>query len=198
MSEELPVKHEIDRPRIERAVREILIAIGDDPDRDGVLGTPDRVADAYAYLFAGLSEDPTRHLDVGFAEDYQDTVLVRDIPLYSICEHHLIPFAGKAHVGYAPNGRVVGLSKLARLVEGYARRPQLQEQLTVQIADALYENLGSRGSIVVIEAEHLCMTARGVQKPGSITVTSAVRGIYEENVALRSEAMALISRGSLR
>ncbi len=198
MTEEISGKHYIDRPRIERAVREILIAIGDDPDRDGVLGTPERVADAYAYLFAGLAEDPTRHLEVGFAEDYRDTVLVRDIPLYSICEHHLIPFAGKAHVGYAPNGQVVGLSKLARLVEGYARRPQLQEQLTVQIADALYENLGSRGSIVIIEAEHLCMTARGVQKPGSITVTSAVRGIYEEDEALRSEAMALISRGPMR
>ena len=156
MSEKVPGKHDIDRPRIERAVREILIAIGDDPDRDGVLGTPERVADANAYLFAGLGEDPTRHLEIGFAEDYRDTVLVRDIPLYSVCEHHLIPFVGKAHVGYAPNGRVVGLSKLARLVEGYARRPQLQEQLTAQIADALYENLGSRGSIVVIEAEHLC------------------------------------------
>ncbi len=198
MPEEIPGKHEVDRRRIERAVREILIAIGDDPDREGVLGTPERVADAYAYLFAGLGEDPTRHLEVGFAEDYRDTVLVRDIPLYSICEHHLIPFAGKAHVGYAPNGRVVGLSKLARLVEGYARRPQLQEQLTVQIADALYENLDARGSIVVIEAEHLCMTARGVQKPGSITVTSAVRGSYEESDALRSEAMALIFRGPVR
>jgi GTP cyclohydrolase IA len=198
LTEEIPGKHDIDQPRIERAVREILIAIGDDPDRDGVLGTPERVADAYAYLFAGLGEDPTRHLEVGFAENYRDTVLVRDIPLYSVCEHHLIPFVGKAHVGYAPSGRVVGLSKLARLVEDYARRPQLQEQLTVQIADALYENLGSRGSIVIIEAEHLCMTARGVQKPGSITVTSAVRGIYEEDEALRSEAMALISRGPVR
>jgi GTP cyclohydrolase I len=198
LTEEIPGKHDIDQSRIERAVREILIAIGDDPDRDGVLGTPERVADAYAYLFAGLGEDPTRHLEVGFAENYRDTVLVRDIPLYSVCEHHLIPFVGKAHVGYAPSGRVVGLSKLARLVEDYARRPQLQEQLTVQIADALYENLGSRGSIVIIEAEHLCMTARGVQKPGSITVTSAVRGIYEEDEALRSEAMALISRGPVR
>jgi GTP cyclohydrolase IA len=190
--------HQVDRERIRRAVREILIGIGEDPDREGVLGTPERVADAYAYLFAGLAEDPTRHLEIGFAEDYRDTVLVRDIPLYSICEHHLIPFAGKAHVGYAPDGRVVGLSKLARLVEGYARRPQLQEQLTVQIADALYESLGSRGSIVIIEAEHLCMTARGVQKPGSITVTSAVRGIYEEDESLRAETMALISRGSIR
>jgi GTP cyclohydrolase I len=198
LSEKVPAKHEIDKLRIERAVREILIAIGDDPERDGVLGTPERVADAYAYLFAGLGEDPTRHLEVGFMESARDTVLVRDIPLYSVCEHHLIPFVGKAHVGYAPNGRVVGLSKLARLVEGYARRPQLQEQLTAQIADALFESLGSRGSIVILEAEHFCMTGRGVQKPGSITVTSAVRGIYEEDEALRSEAMALISRGSVR
>ena len=156
MAEALPKRHEVDKPRIQRAVREILIAIGENPDREGVLGTPERVAEAYEYLFAGLREDPTRHLEVGFAEDYRDTVLVRDIPLYSICEHHLIPFVGKAHVGYAPNGRVVGLSKLARLVEGYARRPQLQEQLTAQISDALYENLGSQGSMVVIEAEHLC------------------------------------------
>ncbi len=198
MSEETPGKHEIDRPRIERAVREILIAIGEDPEREGVLGTPERVADAYAYLFAGLSEDPTRHLEVGFMESARDTVLVRDIPLASLCEHHLLPFTGKVHLGYAPNGRVVGLSKLARLVEGYARRPQLQERLTAQIADALYESLGSRGSIVVIEADHLCMTMRGVQKPGSITVTSAVRGIYEEDEAQRAETMALIVRGPVQ
>jgi GTP cyclohydrolase IA len=195
LPEEIPGKHEVDRPRIERAVREILIAIGEDPDRAGVLGTPRRVADAYEYLFAGLGEDPARHLEEGFMESARDTVLVRDIPLASMCEHHILPFIGKAHLGYAPRGRVVGLSKLARLVEGYARRPQLQERLTAQIADALYENLGSRGSIVVIEANHTCMTMRGVQKPGSITVTSAVRGIYEEDDALRSEAMALISRG---
>jgi GTP cyclohydrolase IA len=198
LPEEIPRKHEVDRPRIERAVREILIAIGDDPDRDGVLGTPERVADAYAYLFAGLGEDPTRHLEVGFMESARDIILVRDIPLASMCEHHILPFIGKAHLGYSPRGRVVGLSKLARLVEGYARRPQLQERLTAQVADALYENLGSRGSIVVIEADHSCMTMRGVQKPGSITVTSAVRGIYEEDEALRSEAMALISRGPVR
>jgi GTP cyclohydrolase IA len=198
LTEKEPENRKVDRPRIERAVREILVAIGEDPEREGVLGTPERVADAYADLFAGLGEDPTRHLEVGFMESARDTVLVRDIPLVSLCEHHLLPFIGKAHLGYAPNGRVVGLSKLARLVEGYARRPQLQERLSAQIADALYESLGSRGSIVVIEADHTCMTARGVQKPGSITVTSAVRGIYEENEALRSEAMALISRGSVR
>jgi GTP cyclohydrolase I len=188
-------KHQVDRKRIQRAVREILIGIGEDPDRDGVLGTPERVADAYAYLFAGLAEDPIRHLEIGFMESARDTVLVRDIPLASLCEHHLLPFIGKAHLGYAPNGRVVGLSKLARLVEGYARRPQLQERLTAQIADALYDSLGSRGSIVVIEADHTCMTIRGIQKPGSITVTSAVRGIYEEDESLRAETMALISRG---
>jgi GTP cyclohydrolase I len=198
LAEEVPGKHEIDRPRIERAVREILIAIGDDPEREGVLGTPERVADAYAYLFAGLGENPTRHLEVGFMEAARDTVLVRDIPLASLCEHHLLPFIGKAHLGYAPNGRVVGLSKLARLVEGFARRPQLQERLTAQIADALYESLDSRGAIVVIEADHSCMTMRGVQKPGSITVTSAVRGIYEEDESLRAETMALISRGPVR
>ena len=198
MAQNLPEGHDIDRPRIERAVREILIAIGEDPEREGVLGTPERVADAYAYLFAGLREDPTRHLEIGFLESARDTVLVRDMPLASLCEHHILPFIGKAHLGYAPNGRVVGLSKLARLVEGYARRPQLQERLTAQIADALYENLGSRGSIVVIEADHSCMTMRGVQKPGSVTVTSAVRGVYEENEALRAEAMALISRGRVR
>ena len=198
MAQNLPEGHDIDRPRIERAVREILLAIGEDPEREGVLGTPERVADAYAYLFAGLREDPTRHLEIGFLESARDTVLVRDMPLASLCEHHILPFIGKAHLGYAPNGRVVGLSKLARLVEGYARRPQLQERLTAQIADALYENLGSRGSIVVIEADHSCMTMRGVQKPGSVTVTSAVRGVYEEDEALRAEAMALISRGRVR
>jgi GTP cyclohydrolase IA len=198
MAEALPEKHKVDKPRIERAVREILIAIGDDPNREGVLGTPERVADAYEYLFAGLAEDPTRHLEIGFMEDARDMVLIRDIPLASLCEHHLLPFIGKAHVAYAPSGRVVGLSKLARLMEGYARRPQLQERLTAQIADALYEDLGSRGSIVVIEADHSCMTMRGVQKPGSITVTSAARGIYEEQEALRAEIMALISQGAVR
>jgi GTP cyclohydrolase IA len=198
MAEALPKKHKVDKPRIERAVREILIAIGEDPDREGVLGTPERVADAYEYLFAGLGEDPTHHLEVGFMEDARDMVLVRDIPLASLCEHHLLPFIGMAHVAYAPRGRVVGLSKLARLIEGYARRPQLQERLTAQIADALYEDLGSRGSIVVIEANHSCMTMRGVQKPGSITVTSAARGIYEEQEALRAEVMALISHGAVR
>lgn len=186
---------EIDKPRIERAVREILEAIGEDPDRGGLLDTPRRLADAYEYLFSGLAEDPTRHLEVAFYEEHRDLVLVRDIHLASLCEHHLLPFVGRAHVGYIPKGKVVGISKLARVVEGYARRPQLQERLTAQIADALHETLGSRGSIVVIEADHSCMTTRGVQKPGSITVTSAVRGIFQSDERSRSEAMALISRG---
>lgn len=187
----------MDRPRIERAVREILEAIGENPEREGVLETPRRVADAYAYLFSGLDEDPTHHLEVGFAEDYEEMILVRDIPLHSMCEHHLIPFTGKVSVGYIPRDRVVGLSKLARVVEGYARRPQLQERLTAQVADALYESVNSRGSIVVVEAEHLCMTMRGVQKPGSVTITSAARGIFAKDEGRRSEAFAHIARKGL-
>ena len=194
MAEVSPRKHEVDKPRIERAVREILIAIGEDPDRADVLGTPRRVADAYEYLFAGLGEEPTRHLKVNFAEDHRETVLMRDVPLVSVCEHHLMPFVGKAHVGYAPGGRVVGFSELTRLVEGYARRPQLQERLTAQIADALYEGLGSRGSIVVVEAEHTCMIVTGAQRPGTVALTSAARGVYEKEEGLRAEVMALISR----
>src|SRR5829696_2318646 len=166
-------EHRVDRPRIESAVREILLAIGEDPEREGLRGTPQRVAETYAFLFAGLADDPARHLDVGFQEEHREMVLVRDLPLYSLCEHHLMPFVGKAHVGYIPDRKVVGLSKLARLVEGYARRPQLQERL------------GARGAIFVIEAEHLCMTMRGVQKPGSVTVTSAVRGIYARDPRTR-------------
>ena len=195
VSDALSKNHAVDKPRIERAVREILAAIGDDPEREGVLGTPRRVAEAYEYLFSGLSEDPARHLEVGFAEDYGNVVIVRDIYLASMCEHHILPFIGKAHLAYIPKGRVVGLSKLARLVEGYARRPQLQERLTAQIADALYDDLDSRGALVVIEADHSCMTMRGVQKPGSITVTSASRGLFEEDPARRTEAMTLIQQG---
>jgi len=186
-------KHQVDRPRIESAVRELLMAIGEDPEREGLRGTPHRVGEAYAFLFAGLADDPARHLDVGFQEEHREMVLVRDIPLYSLCEHHLMPFVGKAHVGYIPDGKVVGLSKLARLVEGYARRPQLQERLTAQVADAIQERLGARGAIFVVEAEHLCMTMRGVQKPGSVTVTSAVRGIYARDPRTRQEAMSLIT-----
>ena len=187
-----PSEHRVDKERIERAIREILIAIGEDPEREGLRGTPGRIARAYEFLFAGLGVDPAKHLRVGFQEDHHEMVLIRDIPLYSVCDHHLLPFIGRAHVGYIPNGKVVGLSKLARVVEGYARRPQLQERLTAQIADTLQGELAARGSIVVVEAEHLCLTMRGVQKPGSITVTSAVRGIYAKDQRTRQEAMSLI------
>ena len=193
VEEAFPPDHQVDGPRIERAVREILAAIGEDPEREGLRGTPRRVAEAYEFLFAGLGEDPTRHLGVGFQEGHREMVLIRDIALSSVCEHHLLPFVGKAHVGYIPNERVAGLSKLARVVEGYSRRPQIQERLTAQVADALYKELGARGAIVVVEADHLCMTMRGVQKPGSVTVTSAVRGIYAEDERTRQEAMSLIT-----
>ena len=186
-------RHAVDRPRIERAVREILLAIGEDLEREGVRDTPRRVADAYSDLFSGLGEDPTHHLETGFAEDYGNIVVVRDIRLDSVCEHHLLPFIGKAHVGYVPNERVVGLSKLARVVEGYSRRPQLQERLTAQIADTLYGALGCLGSIVLVEAEHFCMTMRGIQKPGTITVTSAARGVCAEDGPARQQALSLIT-----
>ncbi|HEX6710744.1 MAG TPA: GTP cyclohydrolase I FolE [Rubrobacter sp.] len=189
---------DIDRPRIERAVREILLAIGEDPEREALIETPERVAEAYAQIFSGLHEDPARNLEVSFPAQSNDTVLLRDVPLASVCEHHLLPFVGKAHVGYVPEERVVGLSEIVHLVEGYARRPQIQERLTAQIADALYETLGSRGSVVVIEAEQLCMTMRGAQKPGTITVTSAARGVFDEEPGRRAEVMALISRGAAR
>jgi GTP cyclohydrolase I len=185
----------IDRPRIARAVHEILLAIGEDPGREGLVETPGRVAEAYAHIFSGLDEDPARNLEVSFAADGHDAVLLRDLPLASLCEHHLLPFIGRAHVAYVPEERVVGLSEIVYLVEGFARRPQLQERLTAQIADVLYETLGSRGSVVVIEAEQLCMTMRGAQKPGTITVTSAVRGVFDEEPGRRAEIMALISRG---
>jgi GTP cyclohydrolase IA len=184
----------VDGPRIEAAVREILAAVGEDPDRPGLQDTPARVARAYAETFAGLSQDPFDVLATTFDEDHDELVLVRDIAMYSTCEHHLVPFHGVAHVGYIPgtDGRVTGLSKIARLVEVYARRPQVQERMTRQIADALYEVLKPRGVIVVIEAEHLCMAMRGIRKPGTTTTTSAVRGIFRENPATRSEAMGLI------
>jgi GTP cyclohydrolase IA len=194
----MPEQRGIDGARIERAVREILVAIGEDPEREGLAETPERVAEAYAHLFSGLDEDPGSNLQVSFAADGNDVVLLRDVPLASMCEHHLLPFVGKAHVGYVPEQRVVGLSEIVGLVEGFARRPQLQERLTAGIADALYETLGSRGSIVVIEAEQLCMTMRGAQKPGTVTVTSAVRGVFEEEPGRRAEAMALLSRGETR
>lgn len=189
---------DVDGPRIEQAVREILLAIGDDPEREGLIETPQRVADAYTHLFSGLHEDPAHNLEVSFPAEGHDVVLLRDVPLASVCEHHLLPFVGKAHVAYVPEERVVGLSEIVHLIEGYARRPQLQERLAAQIADALHETLGSRGSLVVIEAEQLCMTMRGAQKPGTITVTSAVRGIFDEEPGRRAEVMALISRGETR
>lgn len=183
----------VDRPRIEAAVREILAAIGEDPDRSGLVGTPARVAKAYEEMFAGLHQDAGELLGTTFDLDHEEMVLVKDIPFYSTCEHHLVPFHGTAHVGYIPShdGRVTGLSKLARLVELYARRPQVQERLTTQIADALMANLAPRGAIVVIECEHMCMSMRGIRKPGAKTVTSAVRGQLHDP-ATRSEAMSLI------
>ena len=181
----------MDKIRIERAVKEILLAIGEDPDREGLQGTPRRVAEAYEMLFGGLEEDPVRHLEVGFQENHREMVLVRDITLHSLCEHHLLPMVGKAHIGYIPDGKVVGLSKLARLVEGYARRPQLQERLTTQIADEVVRSLQPRGVLVVVEAEHLCMTMRGVRTPGTTAITSAVRGQFLEQ-ATRAEGMDFI------
>jgi GTP cyclohydrolase I len=186
----------VDEERAAAAVRELLIAVGEDPDRPGLQDTPARVARAYAETFAGLWQDPYDVLTTTFDEDHDELVLVKDIPLYSTCEHHLVPFHGMAHIGYIPgdDGRVTGLSKLARLVEVYARRPQVQERMTSQIADALAEVLKPRGVLVVIEAEHLCMAMRGVRKPGTVTVTSAVRGIFRENSATRGEAMSLVMR----
>jgi GTP cyclohydrolase I len=184
----------VDHERAEAAVRELLIAVGEDPDRAGLRDTPARVARAYAETFAGLWQDPGDVLTTTFEEDHDEMVLVKDIPMYSTCEHHLVPFHGVAHIGYIPglDGRVTGLSKLARLVEVYARRPQVQERMTGQIADALNDVLKPRGVLVVLEAEHLCMAMRGVRKPGSTTVTSAVRGIFRDNSATRAEAMSLV------
>ena len=184
----------IDQPRIERAVREILIAIGEDPDRDGLIDTPARVARAYAEQFSGLSQDPEDVLGTVFDADHDELILVRDIEVYSTCEHHLVTFFGRAHVAYIPNekGQITGLSKLARLVDVYARRPQVQERMTSQIADALMRVLEPRGALVVIEAEHLCMSMRGVRKPGAKTVTSAVRGIIRDSASTRAEAMSLL------
>jgi GTP cyclohydrolase I len=184
----------IDLPRIERAVREILAAIGEDPDRDGLIDTPARVARAYAEQFSGLSQHPEDVLGTVFDADHDELILVRDIEVYSTCEHHLVPFFGRAHVAYIPNekGQITGLSKLARLVDLYARRPQVQERMTSQIADALMRVLEPRGALVVIEAEHLCMSMRGVRKPGAKTVTSAVRGCIRDSASTRAEAMSLL------
>lgn len=182
----------VDLPRIERAVREILAAVGEDPDREGLLETPGRVARMYAELLSGLREDPRQHLKKFFQEKYDEIVLVRDIGFNSLCEHHLLPFIGQAHIGYMPNGRVIGLSKLARVVEVVARRPQVQERMTETIADLLVEELDAKGVAVVIEASHSCMTVRGVRKPGSVCVTSAMKGIFRANLSSRSEVMTLI------
>ncbi|MGI8530506.1 MAG: GTP cyclohydrolase I FolE [Geodermatophilaceae bacterium] len=184
----------MDIPRAEAAVRELLFAVGEDPDRPGLRDTPSRVARAYNEMFAGLYVDPENVLQTVFDEDHEELVIVKDIALFSTCEHHLVPFHGAAHVGYIPNtaGKITGLSKLARLVDLYARRPQVQERLTSQIADALVRRLEPRGAIVVIDAEHLCISMRGVRKPGSRTVTSAVRGSLRKNATTRAEAMSLI------
>ncbi len=185
----------MDKQRIEAAVREILIAIGENPDREGLAETPDRVARMYEEIFSGLEEDPKKHLKIFTEEDNDEMVVVRDIPLYSMCEHHLIPFIGKAHIAYIPGeGRVIGLSKLARIVNCFARRPQLQERLTSQVADFLFENLQPQGVAVVVEAEHLCMTMRGARASGSQTRTSAMRGIMRSDARTRAEAMALLSK----
>jgi len=183
----------VDRPRVEAAVRELLEAIGEDPNREGLTDTPSRVARAYEEFTAGARQDPAEVLSAVFELGHEEMILVKDIELYSLCEHHLVPFHGVAHVAYipGPDGRITGLSKLARLVEVYAKRLQVQERLTTQIADALVTHLGARGVIVVVEAEHLCMSMRGVRKPGSRTVTSAVRGIMRD-AATRAEAMSLI------
>jgi GTP cyclohydrolase IA len=184
----------VDTERVTRAVTEILLAIGDDPDRDGLLDTPRRVAAMYEELFSGLADDPSRHLTVTFAADHDEMVMVRDIPFASLCEHHMVPFIGRAHVAYIPgtDGRITGLSKLARLVDGFARRLQVQERMTTQIADAIESALGPRGVLVVVEAEHLCMSMRGVKKPGTLTITSSVRGLFRSDPATRAEAMQFV------
>jgi GTP cyclohydrolase I len=187
---------EIDQLAIQEAVRHIIKAIGEDPEREGLVETPERVALMYAEVFSGLHSDPSKGLHKVFAADeHQEMVLVRDISFHSMCEHHFLPFYGVAHVAYLPDGRVTGLSKLARLVEGFARRPQMQERLTTQVADTLMEELNPAGVLVVVEATHLCMEMRGVKKPGAMTQTSAVRGMFERNSATRAEAFALINGG---
>ena len=184
---------DVDLPRIEKAVREILFAVGENPDRDGLLETPGRVARMYAELFGGLHSDPGRHLKKVFEEAYDELVLVRDISFNSMCEHHLLPFMGVAHIGYLPSGKVTGLSKLARVVEEVSHKPQVQERMTHQIADLVESVLDAKGVVVVLEATHTCMTIRGVRKPGSLTITSAVRGLLKTNISSRAEALSLIN-----
>ncbi len=194
----VPAHGAIDTARIEAAIREILIAVGEDPDRNGLLDTPRRVARAYTEILGGYQENPDDHLDRQFDVDHSEMVIVRDIPFASLCEHHMLPFIGRAHVAYIPSdgGRVCGLSKLARLVDGYARRLQVQERLNKQVANALMERLGASGAMVVMEAEHLCMSMRGVRKPGALTTTSAVRGSLRHSPASRAEALSLIGSRS--
>jgi GTP cyclohydrolase I len=184
----------VDTARAERAITELLIALGEDPSRDGLVKTPMRVAKMYEEVLAGFGENPADHLEVTFAAEHDEMVMVRDIPFASLCEHHLVPFIGRAHVAYIPgeDGRITGLSKLARLVDGYAKRLQVQERMTTEIADAIEEALDPRGVLVVVEAEHLCMSMRGVKKPGTSTVTSAVRGLFRNDSATRSEAMQFV------
>ncbi len=186
----------VDRDRVQALVRELLEAIGEDPERDGLVETPRRVADMYVELFEGIDADPGEHLRTTFEAGHDEMVMVRDIPFTTLCEHHLVPFVGRAHVAYlpGPEGRITGLSKLARLVEGYARRLQVQERMTTQIVEALEREMSPRGSIVVIEAEHFCMSMRGVKKPGATTVTSAVRGLFRTDAAARAEALQYIQR----
>jgi GTP cyclohydrolase IA len=187
-----PVDHE----RIEKAVREILLAVGEDPDREGLLETPARVARMYAEVFSGLHKDPSKHLKRVFTENYDEIVLVRDIEFHSMCEHHLLPFSGRAHVGYLPNGKVVGLSKLARVVDEVSRRPQVQERMTETIANMVEDSLGARGVAVMIESTHSCMTMRGIRKAGASCTTSAMRGIFRENLSSRAEILGLIMNRS--
>lgn len=182
----------VDHARLKAAVLEIFAAIGEQPDRDGLQDTPRRIADMYAEVFGGLAIDPTEYLKVGFEVAHDEMVILRNIPFYSMCEHHFLPFHGEAHLGYIPDGRVVGISKLARVVEGYARRPQIQEQLTSQVAEAIMDTLNPDGVAVVIEAEHLCMTMRGVKKPGSRMITSAMRGLFKQSSVTRGEFLSLV------
>ncbi len=182
----------VDHPRIERAVREILAAVGEDPNREGLLETPARVARMYAEMFSGLNRDPRVHLQKVFTEKYDEVVLIKDITFCSMCEHHLLPFSGRAHVGYLPDGKVVGLSKLARVVEEVARRPQVQERMTEHIAELIEQELGARGVAVVLEASHSCMTIRGIRKPGSLCLTSAMRGVFRDDLSSRAEILGLI------
>ncbi|NLB89241.1 MAG: GTP cyclohydrolase I FolE [Syntrophomonadaceae bacterium] len=187
------IKHNIDKPKIEQAVKMILEAIGEDPTREGLIDTPKRVANMYSEIFAGLDVEPKEFLEVTFSEFHDELVLVKDIPLYSMCEHHLLPFYGKAHVAYIPRGgKVIGISKLARVTEAYARRPQLQERLTSQIADCINQTINPMGVGVIIQAEHMCMTMRGIRKPGSVTVTSALRGLFQTRPQTRAELLSLI------